>query len=161
MNLQLAFSPHSLCGFLGSLFYLYLNMQLSFTLEVMLDWIPGLLRLLVMRHQENLARRQGRSFASSITMSRNHGLWCKDQALFIGFCNYMVASKAFGVRLTVDIGLYHANYPGYYATKVAALRLYQILSSRRRVGSLYRGECKDSVTRGPRSANYFLVTYWP
>jgi hypothetical protein len=59
MNLQLALSPQSLCGFLRSLSYFYLNMQLSFTLEVMLDWMPGLLRMLGMRHQENLARREG------------------------------------------------------------------------------------------------------
>jgi hypothetical protein len=59
MNLQLAFSPQSLCGFLRSLSYFYLNMQLSFTLEVMLDWMPGLLRMLGMRHQEDLARREG------------------------------------------------------------------------------------------------------
>jgi len=53
-------------------------MQLSFIPEVMLNWMPELLQLLVMHHQENLARRQGHSgwnfAASSITMSCNHGL---------------------------------------------------------------------------------------
>jgi hypothetical protein len=62
MNLQLALSPQSLCGFLRSLSYLYLNMQVSFTLEVMLDWIPGLLRLLVMRHQEKSSQKTRSQF---------------------------------------------------------------------------------------------------
>ena len=85
----------------------------------------GLVRLLVRHYQKNLARKQGHCgcnfAASNITINRNHGLWyCKGRVLVICNFNYMVDSGASEVGLTVDIGPYYANLPGFYATKVAA-----------------------------------------